>query len=272
MMMYSNRNRKIKPAAGWLTGIAILSLFIACEKAIDLNLDNVKPVIVIDGGVNDLNEVQVVRISTTYSFTEANKFNGLAGAKVVLTGSDGTTVNYTEKTTGIYNSPKFKGKPGTTYKLTVNAQGKTYTATSTMPQKVILNLLTFKELTVANKTRKYVAVIYDDPPGVENWYHSIVRFKGKVEFDVATDDRFNDGNKVNDVIFYDLSKDMVPGDTVAVEFQCVDKAVHRYFFSLGQNLSETQPVSPANPPSNFDNNALGVFSAYTTSSRKALFR
>lgn len=271
-MMYSKNNRKIKPGTGFLIGILLLGIFSSCEKAIDLNLDNAKPIIVIDGGVNDLNEVQVVRISTTYSFTEANKFNGLAGAKVVLTGSDGTTVNYTEKTTGIYNSPKFKGKPGTTYKLTVNVQGQTYTAISTMPQKVILNLLTFKEFTVVDKTRKYVAVIYDDPPAIDNWYHSIVRFKGKVKFDVATDDRFNNGNKVNDVIFYDLSKDMVPGDTVAVEFQCVDRAVHRYFFSLGQNLSETQPVSPANPPSNFDNNALGVFSAYTTSSRKALFR
>ncbi|MGY0034920.1 hypothetical protein [Pedobacter sp. NJ-S-72] len=67
-------------------------------------------------------------------------------------------------------------------------------------------------------------------------------------------------------------KDMVPGDTIAVEFQCVDVAVHRYFFSLEQNLGETQPVSPANPPSNFDNNALGVFSAYTSSSRKALVK
>jgi hypothetical protein len=265
------RNRNVKSGRRLLTGFLTLSLFSACEKVIDLKLDAVAPVIVIDGGVNDLNENQLVRISKTYNFTEANKFNGINDAKVVLTGSDGTLVNYTAISPGLYSSPKFKGKPGITYTLTVNAAGKTYTASSTMPKKVILNLLTFKDFTLAGKIRKYVAVIYDDPPGVPNFYHSIIRFKGKVKFDAAIDDRFNDGNKVNEVLFYDL-KDMVPGDTVAVEFQCVDETVHRYFVSLGQNSGETQPVSPANPPSNFDNNALGVFSAYTSSSRKGLVR
>lgn len=264
-------NRKFKLCTGLLTGFLTLNLFTACEKVIDLKLDTAVPVIVIDGGVNDLNENQIVRISKTYSFTEANKFNGIGGARVVLTGSDGTIINYSEISSGLYSSPKFKGKPGTTYKLTVNVEGKTYTAYSTMPDKVILNLLTFKDFTLLGKNRKYIAVIYNDPPGVLNFYHSIIRFKGKVKFDAATDDRFNDGNKVNEVLFYDL-KDMAPGDTIAVEFQCVDQAVHRYFFSLGQNSGETQPVSPANPPSNFDNNALGIFSAYTSSSRKALVK
>ncbi|KIO77562.1 hypothetical protein TH53_08970 [Pedobacter lusitanus] len=248
-----------------------MGMYSACEKAIDLKLDNVAPIIVIDGGVNDLNENQIVRISKTYNFTEANRFNSVSGAKVVLTAGDGTVLNYAESVPGVYKSPKFKGKPGTTYKLTVSSEGQTYTASSTMPKKVILNLLTFKNFTLLGKTREYVTVIYDDPPGVPNQYHSIIRFKGKVKFDVATDDRFNDGNKVNDILLYDL-KDMVPGDTIAVEFQCVDKAVYRYFFSMGQNSAETQPVSPANPPSNFDNNALGVFSAYTSSSRKALVK
>jgi hypothetical protein len=271
MNYYLMKHKNIRLGARLLTGFLSLSLFSACEKVIDLKLNNVSPVIVIDGGVNDLNENQIVRISRTYNFTETNKFNGISGARVVLTANDGTLLNYTAISPGIYSSPKFKGKPGTTYKLTVNVEDKTYTASSTMPNKVILNLLTFKDFTLVGKTRKYVAVIYNDPPGVPNLYHSIIRYKGKVKFDVATDDRFNDGNKVNDVLFYDL-KDMTPGDTIAVEFQCVDEAVHRYFFSLGQNLGETQPVSPANPPSNFDNNALGVFSAYTSSSRKALVR
>ncbi|QNK64709.1 DUF4249 domain-containing protein [Pedobacter sp. PAMC26386] len=270
-MSDSTKNKNIKLGAGLLTGFLSLTLLSTCEKAIDLKLDNVTPVIVIEGGINDLNESQIVRISKTYDFKEANRFNGVSGAKVVLTTADGLVVNYVESSPGIYKSPKLKGKPGTIYTLTVNAGGETYTATSTMPQKVILNLLTFKNFTLLGKTREYVAVIYDDPPGVPNQYHSIIRYKGKVVFDVATDDRFNDGNKVNDLLFYELDK-MNPGDTIAVEFQCVDKAVYKYFFSMGQNLSETQPVSPANPPSNFNNKALGVFSAYTSSSRKALVK
>ncbi|MGY0034919.1 DUF4249 family protein [Pedobacter sp. NJ-S-72] len=202
MKYYSTKHGNFKLGAGLLTGFLSLSLLSACEKVIDLKLDNVAPVIVIDGGVNDLNENQLVRISKTYSFTDANKFNGISGAKVVLTASNGTSVNYTAVSPGVYSSPKFKGIPGTTYKLTVDIEGKTYTASSTMPKKVILNLLTFKDITIAGKKKKYVAVIYDDPPGVPNFYNSIIRFKGIVKFDAATDDRFNDGMGIKLMMYF----------------------------------------------------------------------
>ncbi len=241
------------------------TIFVGCEKVIDLKLDNVTPLVVIDAGINDLNENQIVKISKTYDFTEPNKFNGVAGAVVVLTTPEGGIINYTEKSPGIYQTIKMKGTPGKKYRLDVTLEGKTYTAYSTMPKKVTLDSLTFKKFSFFGKDNEYVAVNYSDPAGIENLYRYILTVKGVIENDKVNEDRFNDGNAVSDVIFYEIN-DLIAGDKLDVEFQCIDRNVYRYFYSLGQNNGGGgPPVSPSNPVSNFSNGALGIFNAHTTS-------
>lgn len=247
-------------------------LLCGCEKVIELKLDNSAPVVVIDGGINDQNENQIVKISKTYSFTEPNKFNGVTGAKVVLTRPNGSTVTYSEVSPGIYQSVKTRGVPGNKYVLDVTIGDEKYTATSTMPAKVVLDSLTFKQFNLFGKISTYIAVNYNDPANVVNQYRYILKAKGKIEEDMVSNDRFNNGNKVSDVIFYKLD-DLVAGDSLKVEFQCVDANVYRYFYSLKQSSGNSgPPVAPSNPVSNFSNGALGVFNSYTTSTRTAVIK
>ncbi|MCX2450231.1 DUF4249 domain-containing protein [Pedobacter sp. PLR] len=253
-------------------GLIMIFLFTACEQVIELKLEEATPLVVIDGGISDQNEVQRIKISKTYSFTEPNKFNGASGAKVVL-GIDGTgSIVFTEVSPGIYQSVKFRGKSGSKYDISVTLEGQTYKASSVMPVRVPMDSLTFKSYNLFGETKNYVAVNYRDPAGVANQYRYILRFKGVVEKDVVSEDRFDDGNKVTNVIFYELN-DLIKGDSIQVEIQCIDRNVYRYFYSLGQNSGGGgPPVAPANPPSNFSNGALGVFSAYTSSIRTALIK
>jgi len=241
-----------------------IMLFSGCEKVIELKLDNAAPLVVIDGGINDQNENQTVKISRTYDFTDPNRFNGISGAIVLLTNANGNTVNYTEVSRGVYQTIKMRGVPGNKYTLNVTLDGKTYTASSTMPVKVHLDSLTFKQFSFFSNENTYIAVNYIDPVGVENYYRSVLTVKGKIKDDKVNADRFNDGNKVSDVIFYKLD-DLISGDNLDVEFQCIDRNVYRYFYSLGQNNGGGPPVSPANPVSNFNNGALGIFNAHTSS-------
>ncbi|WP_316822705.1 DUF4249 domain-containing protein [Pedobacter gandavensis] len=253
-------------------GLIMVLIFTACEKVIELKLDNAAPVVVIDGGISDQNVVHQIKVSKTYSFTEPNKFNGLSGANVSLA-VDGTgSIVFSEVSPGVYQSVRFKGKSGSKYDLSVTVEGQTYKASSVMPARVPMDSLTFKTYTLFGESKNYVAVNFKDPAGVANQYRYILKFKGKVEKDVVSEDRFDDGNKVTNVIFYELN-DLIKGDSIQVEIQCIDKNVYRYFYSLGQNTGEGgPPVSPANPPSNFSNGALGVFSAHTSSIRTALIK
>lgn len=253
-----------------IASLATLLLFAGCEKIITLDLEDGGPKVVIDAGLSDQGEIQIVKVSKTYSFSEPNKFNGAVGAKVVLTSNTGNVVNYTEVAPGIYHSPRIRGRSTITYTLTVTLEGQTYKAVSRMPDKVHLDSLTFKEYTFFGERSKYVAAHFLDPEGVQNQYRYILKARAQLEEDVVSEDRFNDGNEVANTIFYELD-DLIPGDQVDVELQCIDRNVYRYFYSLAQNLGSGggPPVAPANPPSNFDNGALGVFNAYT-SSRKSV--
>lgn len=247
----------------WLSG---------CEKVIDLKLDNAAPQLVIYGGLSDKIDNHLVMISKTYDFTDPNRFNPVSGAKVIVRNEEGVEMEYIEVSNGVYQSPKFRGQSGKKYWLDVTYEGKIYSATSTMPGKVSIDSLTFKDFSFFGKTNTYVAANYVDPKDIQNQYRYILTVKGKIEEDAVSEDRFDDGNKVANVIFYELN-DLVRGDTIDVEFQCIDRNVYKYFYSLGQNSGGGgPPVAPANPPSNFNNKALGVFNAYSVSRKTVVIK
>lgn len=256
-----------------LTLLSACFLILAgCEKVIDLELDNSDPVVVIDAGVSNHLEYQVVKISKTMPFDEKTKFNPVTGASILLKGSDGQTLTYAEASPGVYQSPAFRGIPGIKYTLNVIVQGKTYTATSVMPQPVKLDSVNIKTFTFLGDTNSYAAANYSDPGGIQNQYRYILKIKGKVEFEAVTEDRFNDGNVVSDVIFYELD-DLKKDDRVDVEMQCIDRSVFKYFFAIGQIEGQGgPPVAPSDPVSNFNNGALGIFNAYTSNKRSIVIK
>jgi hypothetical protein len=55
--------------------------------------------------------------------------------------------------------------------------------------------------------------------------------------------------------------------------QCIDKNVFKYLEELsGQDATNGQPTSPADPTSNITNGALGYFSAHTIQRKKTVFK
>lgn len=263
---------KKRDILGVLGVLAALFMLIGCEKVINLKLDNAEPQLVIYGGLSDKVENHLIMISKTYDFTDPNRFNSVSGAKVIVRNEEGNTMEYVEVSKGVYQSPKFRGQSGKKYTLDVTYEGKIYTASSTMPGKVPLDSLTFKDFSFFGEKNTYVAANYNDPKGIQNQYRYILTVKGKIEEDAVSEDRFDDGNKAANVIFYDLN-DLVRGDTIEVEFQCIDRNVYKYFYSLGQNSGGGgPPVAPTNPPSNFNNKALGVFNAYSSSKKTVVIK
>lgn len=247
-------------------------IFSGCEKVIDLKLDNSEPLLVIEGNISNELEYQMVKISKTIPFDEKNRFSPFSGAKVTLLSSDGKDLTYTEVSPGIYQSGPFRGISDVKYTLNVLADGKTYTASSIVPKPVKLDSLTLKQFSFFGDTNTFIAANYTDPPSVQNQYRYIVKVKSKVEHEAVTEDRFNDGNAVAEVIFYELD-DLKKGDRVDVEMQCIDRKVFKYFFALNQiGGNEGPPVAPANPVSNFTNGALGIFNAHTTTKRSLVIK
>ncbi|MBK0384346.1 DUF4249 domain-containing protein [Pedobacter sp. SD-b] len=254
----------MKSSIYYLLALTVLA-FSSCEDVIDLKLKNAAPQIVIEANVVDNQNYQIVKISKTKNFDEDNSVVNVSGANVSVTEEGGQVYNFTEFSPGNYKSGFFVGKHGKKYTIKVDADGHTYTAFSTMPQRVNLDSLTVTELSFFGKKNKFVQVNFNDPVNIKNQYNYVITVNDTLRNAYYVDeDRFNDGKTVKNTLFTS-SPDLKTGDKVSVDFQCIDYDIYRYFFAITQiNGNGGPPTAPANPTSNFDNGALGYFSAHTS--------
>lgn len=238
----------------------------SCEKVIDLNLDKTSPKIVIESILTDLNTRHTVSISTTSDFTASNSKLPVSNATVSLVSGGGIVFNFTEQSPGSYISTRFRGVPGEKYTLTVTVEGKSYSATSVMPLPVPIQSLEQTEVSFFGETRQVVQVTYRDPGSFENFYNNRVFVNNVKRGDYYLEsDRFNNGKEVKNTIYID-EPDLIPGDVVRVQMLTIDQNVYKFLFSITQiSGNGGPPTTPANPNSNFNNGALGYFSASTSS-------
>ena len=244
-----------------------------CKKVINVSLNNAAPTIVIEGNVSNEAGPYQVKLTTSVSYTTDNIYPGVTGAFVTIKDdSTGVTDQLTETPNGVYTTNNTIGAVGHTYHLYVKSNGQEYTATSTMPQQVLLDSITFLTTTAFKKSNTNPQPNFQDPVGVYNAYEFLETFHGVASKQIFVfDDEFSDGRYTVRQLFNDSSY-IQKGDTVQLEMRCIDKNIFYYLKELGrQDPTNGQPTSPANPTSNISNGALGYFSAHTTQRKKAVF-
>jgi Domain of unknown function (DUF4249) len=246
----------------------------ACKKVINVDLNNVAPQIVIEGEITNKQPPYQVRISKTVNFSADNNYPPVTGATVKITDSTlGVTVQLAEEGGGIYRLTQLSGIPNHTYILSVTTGGQQYTASSTMPTNVLLDSVSFAQNTDFNNKQEINAVVnFLDPPGLGNYYEFIETVNGRTIPDIFVfEDRLSDGRYVEQPLFND-SAYLQKNDTLQLSMYCIDKNIYNYFFTLmnvtGNNNFQT--ATPANPNSNFNNGALGYFSAHTVNKTKLM--
>lgn len=263
--------------------LIILSLFLvtSCEKEIDLDLEDQSGQIVIEGNITDQAGPYFVKITKSVAFTQANQYPAITNAQVILSDNTGQTETLQYAGNGNYKTSAFVGQPGRIYTLTINAEGKQYTAQSTMPQAVSFDGLEQDSFLVAGQTSYTLLPLFVDPATLGNRYLFVytVNNNPKKFFSEFSDNVNNglpnqrplllpnDDSNANDI-------KVVAGDVIHVEMQCIDDKVYTYYSALLQ-LSGSGPgggITPANPPSNISNGALGYFSAHTVRTRTAVIQ
>ena len=241
---------------------------VACKKVVSVDLNNAGSQIVIEGEINNLPGPYQVKISRSVSFSDSNRYPPVSGATVWIT--DSTTGNrefLLEGQKGVYRTTGITGIPKHIYKLQVTAQGKTYTAVSSMPGTIHLDSVTFAMNTDFNNKQTINAVVnFTDPKGLGNYYQFTETLRGRLIPNIFVfEDRLSDGRHIEQPLFNDSSY-LQRRDTVLITMNCIDKKVYDYLVTLAGVTSNNnfQTATPANPNSNFSNGALGYFSAYTT--------
>jgi hypothetical protein len=248
---------------------SLLLTLTACEKTIDVDLREAPSQLVIEANITDQPGPYYVKLSQTINFQDPNSFPPVTNATVILSDDVGNEDVLEEVSPGLYRSALIKGVSGRSYKLIVAVEGKEYTASSTMPEPVMLSDITTEEGGFIGETENEVVVWFQDAAGIVNYYR-FVAWKNELPFNrpYVFEDKGYDSKFLRYSIEPDENNDalkIASQDQLTVEMQGVDPSVYLYFLTLSQYTEEGPPTAPANPTSNITGGALGYFSAHTTS-------
>jgi len=252
------------------------SFLTSCEKVIDYNLKTSDSAIVIEASVTDSKDPFNVTINKTVAYFGSSESTKVSGAVVSVKADGGKQRYFNEVSPGVYQLSKVFAAQETWYTMYVEYDGITYTARSYLNEKVPIvdcTLTYFDGFGFFDSGYKINCFI-KDPPNVENYYQIKMYVNGQVvnndgEMDVYSDKLF-DGKVIG--LVQNSSAVFDENDTVLIEVQAIDKAAYDYFSTLESisGLEIVQSASPSNPISNFDNGALGYFSAYSYDRRPVI--
>lgn len=265
----------------------VISTFFSCQKVINIDINSKDPQIVIEAVVTDDTLIsQMVKITKSVNINDDNSFPNVSGASVKISDNAGNNVTLSETSSGVYENSTLHGFPGRTYFLTVVAEGKTFTAVCTMPQKVSLDsVIVNKDASSggpggqggpggsSDSTAQSLTPVFHDPIGIGNNY----RFKLKKGNTISTstflfNDETADGG-TNNRPLNDRDIRLSKHDTIQVIMMCIDKAVYKYFYSMSQNGSgPNASATPANPVTNISGATLGYFSAHSIQIKKVVIQ
>jgi len=247
-------------------------LLLSCKKIIKIDFNNAGQQLVVEGNVTNLSSTQTVKLTKSVAITADSSFPAVSGATVTIS-SDGVVYPLLETIAGTYVTTTLKGQPAKTYQLNITAGGQTYTAVSTMPAQVKLDSLGLEVTSVLNKDYQSVTVFYTDPAAVTNFYRFVVSVNNVASNNYFVyNDELTNGRVVNHNL-RDNDVNLVKGEVVTVEMQCIDQNIYQYWNGLSQNENRgAASTTPANPVSNISNNALGYFSAHTTQDQQLVVK
>lgn len=245
--------------------VFIVLSFASCKKIININIKNAEPVLVIEGSVNDVFAVQQIKISKTVALENENIFPTVSGATVKVTDDLGNNFAFVELRPGIYTKT-MRGVKGRTYSLSVQIDAKTYTATSKMPNKVLLDSIGILKTDLFGKERKNLVAYFKDPEKELNFYRYYMYVNQKLVKNIfVSNDRLTNGKVIRQQFFYnsDDIDELKTGDFVELEALNIDNNIFDYWYSLSQQVDRgpNQGTTPSNPSSNIVGGALGYFSA-----------
>jgi hypothetical protein len=244
---------------------------------IEFDLSESKEVIVIEASITGNRGPFTVLISKTSPYFGVKTNNLVSGAKVSVRAEKGSPKYFTEISPGVYKLEKTIAMPGYWYVIDVECDGIHYTARSFLNEPVPIIDLTLSYFDGFGffESGYKINCFLRDLAEKENFYRIKYNVNGKPidntgEISLYSDKLF-DGKVVGlgqrSVVFSEE-------DTLMVELQTIDKATYDYFTtleSISGNVLE-QSASPANPISNFNNGALGYFSAYSFDRRVLIIK
>jgi hypothetical protein len=276
---------------------SFLSLFLlcGCEKAVNFDLDESSPRLVVEATIENGQAPVVVLSKSTNYFSSinpqvlANSF--VHGAQITV--SNGTKTHklkeYEQAVNADYKiyyysvdssnlTTAFAGQLNNTYSLKIVAEGQEYASTTTIPNitKRVDSLWWRKALATKDTNKVVMIVRATDPPGFGDYARYFTKRNREPfypPFSAVFDDLVIDGTTYELLVDpgFNRNDDLKEeermfnrGDTVTVKLCNIDKATYDFWRTMEYSYASIgNPfASPVKVLSNISNGALGYFGGY----------
>lgn len=253
--------------------IFISFVLTACEKEININLNESNPRYVIEANLSSLTNESEVKITQTLNFDQSNDYPTISNALVTITD---TTMQHVdtlkERSLGVYTKSKLSGIEGHTYRLDVRIGSESFSSLSTLPVPIPLD--TLQQLNLAGQidaagppagtpgagTMIRILPFYRNTSGMDKYFQFVITKNDSVQNNIIVrSDLVSNATSIPFPIFIKARKD----DKLVIDMQFIDKNVYDYFYGLNRNLGQFS-ATPSNPASNISNGALGYFKAHSS--------
>ena len=284
--------------------ILILTFFTACEKAINIQPLSQKPLLVVDGTIEDGKPPFIVLSTSLNYFSEIDPkiliASNIKGAKVTLSdgaaatqlkeyrqplGGDFYLVYYSCDTTDLETA--MFGQQGKTYTLQIEHNNEKYSSVTTIPVTAkTVDSVWWKPAPFTDDTSKVIVMAkLTDPIGYGNYIRYFTKVNGGPFLPGALsvfDDQFTDGTTYDYPIDQGIDRNDPPGeedygffrrgDTIIAKLANIDKATFDFWRTLEFSYQSVgNPFSsPVKVLSNVDNGALGAFCGYSIQYKKII--
>lgn len=285
---------------------ALLVLFTSsCEKEVHIQLASVPPRVVVEGSIETDSPPFVMLTSSMGFFSKvdlATLQNSFLHNAVVKVSNGTKTITLREYT---IDSSTFKfsfytidtadlsnimfGEEGKHYTLTIDYEGKSYSAITKIPYPQKFDTMWFAEpeFTGPNTpdSARQLFVNYKDPDTLGDYVRAYTsRNGGAFLYSANFSDEIVNGKQINKIglaLGYEPSNGSrnqdsliyaFPGEEITLKWAAVDKGVYTFWNTLDfAKGSVGNPFSsPINPVTNLTNGALGIWAGYGTYYKTAI--
>lgn len=248
--------------------------FIACQKVIDIDLNDAEQRVVIVASYSAHDSTVSAKVTLTSSYFDSDPEPEVNDAVVTIYDHIGNATNVPFTANGEYVLSNYIPIINSTYTLTVNYNNSIYTATCDLAPLVPLEPITYDSIPpgIFTESGGYIASLnFYDPASVVNHYEIILSKNGKIKDNLnqifTQDDNLTDGNFVHRPLF---GRFFHLNDTIGMEMRTIDQQVYNYLNQAIETVSNQNSAAPGNPEAFWDNGALGYFSAYSSSFQEVI--
>jgi len=252
---------------------SLILLLSGCEKVIDIDLNDASPNIVIEGLVTDKRGPYTVSISKTGSYFNQPSLETVSGATVVITDDFSNIDTLNESTPGLFITSRIRGIYERTYTLKVIAEGKEYSGSTRLADRVPIDSLRLRKGILQgfnfdnDDDEQFDLHCFFRDPRDKNYYRIRVFKNDSINTESY---RLYDDQYANGIITDIIVSHATLGNTYRVELWSLDRKTYLYYNTLG-DLMYSNPIfgsTPSNPVTNLSNGALGYFGSYSVTARQ----